>query len=220
MGETRELHCPECAAEVPAYREFCPKCGAPIHRSRRERLSAQPGARSDEELKRNRRKVLVIGAAILLAMGIAGKVSWVGTSIEHESEDRPRGPAVVQAQQLFDAYRDDPRAADKLYRRREMVVTGQFVRIAPDGRGDPDLRLATSDPQAPLGIDLIRASHEQATQLRPGQTITVSCERVDRTRDERWLRNCAIQTVKETEATAPAPAPASVPTPQADGNSG
>jgi hypothetical protein len=113
---------------------------------------------------------------------------------------------VVQAEQFFQAYRRNPRAANGEFRHREMVVTGEFVRVAPDANGDPDLRLKTSDPDAPLGIDLIRASHRQAAQLRPGQVVTVSCERVDRTGEEHWLRNCAIQTVR---AASPSASPSS-----------
>ena len=37
---------------------------------------------------------------------------------------------------------------------REMVVTGEFLRIVPDGYGSLDMRLKTSNPEAPLGIDL------------------------------------------------------------------
>ncbi|WP_165356526.1 hypothetical protein [Sphingosinicella sp. BN140058] len=192
------MKCRECAAEVSPLREFCPHCGTPIGGGLSDRGGADE--RSEEDLKRTRRKVVIAGAAILLTIGIAGKLSWFGAAIDHESHERPKGAATVQAGQLFEAYRDDPRAADKLYRHREIVVTGEFVRIAPDGRGDPDIRLKTPDPDAPLGIDLIRASHDQATRLRPGQTITLSCERVAETGDEHWLRNCAIQTVAGTPA--------------------
>jgi len=220
------VHCPECDAIVSPEREFCPACGTPIRLGRRGRGPGgrRPTERSDEELKSNRKRVLIIGAAILFTLGIVSRGSWFGATIDHDSADRPRGPAVVEAQQLFQAYRDDPRAANRQYGHREMVVTGEFVRIAPDGNGDPDLRLKTSDPAAPLGIDMIRASHEQATQLRPGQIVTVSCARVDRTGDERWLRSCAIQSVSEARAVpAPPPVPAAPPPPApppAEGNSG
>lgn len=208
------MHCPECAAEVSPLREYCPHCGTPIHQSRRDRLTDGSGGRSDEELKSNRKKVLIIGGALLLAFGVMGKISWFSSTIDFGDHERRRGPAVVQAEQLFQAYRDAPRAADKRFRHREMVVTGEFVRIAPDGMGDPDLRFKTSDPAAPLGVDLIRASQGQATQLRPGQTVTVSCERVDRTGEERWLRNCAIQTVRDSAA---APAQSAAPAAPAGG---
>ena len=70
---------------------------------------------------------------------------------------------------------------------------------------------AATDPEAPLGIDLIRASHEQAMQLRPGQTVTVSCQRVNRTGEERWLQNCAIQTVEGSGDSASPASPADAP---------
>ena len=205
------MRCPECAAEVSPLREYCPQCGTPIHRAPREGRPAGPVPRSEEELKRNRRNVLVIGAAILLTVGVVGKISWFGPSIDIRSDERRRGPAVVKAEEVFQAYRRDARAADRQFRRREMVVTGEFLRITPDGQGDPDLRLKTTDPEAPLGIDLIRASHEQAMQLRPGQTVTVSCQRVNRTGEERWLQNCAIQTVEGSGAAASPSAPGESP---------
>ena len=219
------MQCPECGAELREQREFCPKCGTPLHRSLRRRAQAAPGAAIDPDLKRNRRRALAVGVVILLALGSIGKISWFDGPI-HINTDHGRGqdrggedrnaPAIVQAQQLFDAYQRDEDAADEEYDGREMVVTGEFVRIAPDSQGDPDLRLKTSDPNAPLGVDLIRASHGSAAQLRPGQTITVSCERVDRTGDERWLRNCAIQNVAEaTPGSAPSPAPAAKSAPPA-----
>jgi hypothetical protein len=193
---------------VSPHREYCPQCGTPIHRTRREGRSGRPIAGSEDELKSNRKKVLIAGAAILLALGVMGKISWFGAKFDFGSHERPRGAAVVQAEQFFQAYRNDAHAAEKLYRHRELVVTGEFLRIAPDGSGDPDLRFKTSDPQAPLGVDLIRASHEQAIQLRPGQIVTVDCERVGRTGAERWLRNCAIQAVKDGSASPAAPSPA------------
>lgn len=205
-GEAK-VRCPECAAEVSALREFCPHCGTSLHRDARD-VRGPSTERSEEELKRNRKTVLIAGAALLLALGVMGKGSWFMTRIDLGGDESRRAPAVVQAEQFFQAYRQDPHKADKLYRHREMVVTGEFLRIAPDGSGDPDLRLKTSDPEAPLGVDLIRASQGQATELKPGQIITVSCERVGRTGEERWLRNCAIQTVRDTAAPAAAPAPA------------
>jgi len=211
------VHCPECDAIVSPEREFCPACGAPIRLGRRGRGPAgrglggsRPIERSEEELKGNRKRVLVIGAALLFALGIFGKLNFFPSHIDIGSHDRPRGPVVVEAQQLFQAYRDDPRAADRKYGHRNMVVTGEFVRIAPDDRGDPDLRLKTSDPEAPLGIDMIQAAFEQATTLRPGQIVTVSCARVDRTGEERWLRNCAIQSVSEARA-LPSSSPSTSP---------
>ena len=213
------MQCRECAAELSPLREFCPKCGAPAHRGGPE----PAGARSEEELKQNRKKVLVVAVALLLTAGIGSKIPWLGASIDFDSHDRPNGPVAVEAQQLFQAYRDDARAARKRFAHREILVTGEFVRIAPDAQGDPDLRLKTSDPQAPLGIDLIRASHAQAAQLQPGQSVTLSCERVARTGKERWLRHCAIDSVAEGKAApavapgAPArpaaPAPPAAPTP-------
>jgi hypothetical protein len=191
---------------VPELREFCPHCGSAL-RSRREPWpGAATAGRSEDELVRNRKRVLVIGAAILLTFGLVGKASWFGATINLGSGHRHKGPVSVQADQLFRAYRDNAHAADRRYGRREIVATGEFLRIAPDGSGDPDLRLKTSDPDAPLGIDLIRASQGQATELKPGQTVTVSCERVDRTGDERWLRNCAIQEVRGPGAAQSPPA--------------
>jgi hypothetical protein len=85
------------------------------------------------------------------------------------------------------------------------VVTGEFVRVVPDGNGNPDLRLKTSNPAAPLGADLIQVSHEEAAQLRPGQTVTVSCQRMAGNQRERWLQNCSIESVAEAHPAPSAP---------------
>ena len=70
------MRCPECAADVPPLREFCPKCGTPTDPGLRERLQRRPSTRPPEELKRNRKTVLIGAAALLLALGVAGKFSW------------------------------------------------------------------------------------------------------------------------------------------------
>ena len=73
------------------------------------------------------------------------------------------------------AYHDDPDGAAKRFGGRELMVTGEFLRIVPDGYGSTDLRLKTSNPDSPLGVDLADAAIADAKQLRPGQQVTVSC---------------------------------------------
>ena len=70
----------------------------------------------------------------------------------------------------------DPRAAAGRFDNREMVVSGEFLRIVPDGYGSLDLRLKTSNPDEQLGIDVAQLAIEDAKQLRPGQRVTVSCQ--------------------------------------------
>ncbi|HEX4736265.1 MAG TPA: hypothetical protein VH331_01760 [Allosphingosinicella sp.] len=193
-------------------REFCPHCGAPTHRSPSARDSGAPAGRSEDELKRNRRNVL-FGAAILLAVaGItSSRSSWFGPTIHLGSHHRERGPVVIEAQQVYDAYRVDAHAAARRFRDHEMVVSGEFVRIVPDGQGNPDLRLKTSDPEAPLGVDLVPISYEPAARLKPGQRVTVSCQRITGSGDDRWLQNCAIQNVAGGQAAAPTSSPVATP---------
>ena len=207
------MRCPECAGEVPPLREFCPHCGAPTHPSRSERGPVAAGGRSEEELKRNRRNVLVAVAALLAVAGLTSRASWFGATFNIGSHHRERGPVVIDAQQIYDAYRDDAHAAARRFRGREMVVTGEFVRIVPDGQGNPDLRLKTSDPEAPLGVDLAPISYDQSARLKPGQRVTVSCQRITGSGDDRWLQNCAIQNVAGGQAAAPAPPPAAAAPP-------
>jgi hypothetical protein len=221
--ETGDVRCPECAGEVSALREFCPHCGTPMHRSSVERGPGAPGGRSDDELKHNRRNVLIIGAAVLAVAGITSRSAWFGATFHLGSHHRERGPVVIDAQQVYDAYRDDAHAAARRFRDREMVVSGEFVRIVPDGQGNPDLRLKTSDPDAPLGVDLAAISYEPAARLKPGQRVTVSCQRITGSGDDRWLQNCAIQNAAGGQPAAPASSPAptapSPPSP-AEGNHG
>lgn len=207
------MRCPECAGEVSALREFCPHCGAPTHLSRREGGPDAPAGRSEDELKRNRRNVLIAVAALLALAGITGRSAWFGTTFHIGSHHRERGPVVIDALQIYDAYRADAHAAARRFRDREMVVTGEFVRIVPDGQGNPDLRLKTSDPEAPLGVDLVPISYDQSARLKPGQRVTVSCQRITQTGDDRWLQNCAIQNVAGGPPPAPAASPAPTPPP-------
>ena len=217
------MRCPECAGEVSALREFCPHCGAPTHLSRSERGPGAPVGRSEDELKRNRRIVLIAVAALLAVAALTGRSSWFGMTFDLGSHHRERGPVVIEAQQIYDAYHSDRHAAARRFRGREMVVTGEFVRIVPDGQGNPDLRLKTSDPEAPLGVDLAPISYDQSARLKPGQRVTVSCQRITGSGDDHWLQNCAIQSVAggppAAPTASPAPTPPSPPSP-AEGNRG
>jgi hypothetical protein len=218
-GETGKVRCRECAADLPPLREYCPHCGTPTAEGLRDRGLEGPGGRSPEELRRNRRNVAIIAAGLLFLGVVAGKASWFDGTIDLGSHHRERGPVVIDAQQVVDAYRDDAHAAARRFRGREMVVSGEFVRIVPDGQGNPDLRLKTSDPEWPLGADLVPISYEPAARLKPGQRVTVSCQRITGSGDDRWLQNCAIQSPPAAPASPPAAAPPSLPAP-AEGNHG
>jgi hypothetical protein len=209
------VRCPECAADVPPLREFCPKCGTPTDPGLRERLQRHPSTRSPEELKRNRKTVLIGAAALLLALGVAGKFSWPGHFIHIESHHRdgPKGPVTIDADQLYQAYRDDPDGAAKRFGGREMVVSGEFIRIVPDGWGSLDLRLKTSNPEKPLGIDVAQLALDDAKKLRPGQRVTVSCQHMGSGGDLLWVQDCAIQAAGPADAAQPpAPTPPAPPT--------
>lgn len=204
-------------------REFCPQCGTSTAAGMRERGFAAPGSRPVEELKRNRGRVLMVGAGILIVLGVMGKFSWPGIPIHIGTHhDRARGPVTIGAEQLYQAYRDDPGGAERRFGGREMVVSGAFVRTVPDGYGSIDMRLKTANPEAPLGVDLDRVSVDQATKLEPGQNVTVSCRRVARTGDERWLQDCVVQPPAEGTAAptalSTAPAPPAPPPPPSGGN--
>lgn len=151
------------------------------------------------------------GAAILLALGVAGQFAWPWTdsaaSIGSASRDQPRGPVTIEADQLQKAYQDNPEAAARRFGNREMVVSGEFLRIVPDGYGSLDLRLKTSSPDGPLGVDVAQVAIEDAKQLRPGQRVTVSCQQMGSGGDELWLQDCAIQQTGDVARPALPPAP-------------
>jgi hypothetical protein len=211
MGRPDKVRCAECGAEVSVLREFCLKCGAPTDPGLRERRhQLGQGRRPDGELKSNRKTVL-IAAAALVGLAVVGN-SW----FDFDSDDRPaiserdelRGAATVtiEAEQLHQAYRDDPQGAEERFDGREMVVSGEFLRIVPDGYNSLDLRLKTSDPEEQLGIDLADLAIEDGKKLVPGQRVTVSCQGMGDGGDELWVRECAIQPTAETLA-APVPPP-------------
>lgn len=155
------------------------------------------------------------GAAILLALGVTGQLNgfWPNpaTAIGSDERIQPRGPVTIEADQLHQAYRDDPDAAAARFGGREMVVSGEFQRIVPDGYGSLDLRLKTSYPEEPLGIDVAQLAIEDAKRLRPGQRVTVSCQQMGSGGDELWVQDCAIQLAGDVAL------PPSPPSPPAQG---
>ena len=219
------MQCPECGGDVPVLREFCPHCGEPTDpglRARQRDPRDPRGDRSGEELRGNRKKVLIGGAVVLAALAVMGKISLPGPDIriDTDRDDDRKGPVVIQAQELFDAYREDEHAADRRFDDREMVVSGEFLRIVPDGYGSLDLRLKTSDPDRPVGVDVAGIAIDDAKKLKPGQTVTVSCQGMGGSDETLWVRECAIQSAADTGA-APGipkpPAPPSPPSPPAAG---
>ncbi len=162
-------------------------------------------------------KAVLIGgaAAILLGLGVAGQLDWPwsGPTIAVDSGDSPQpaGPVTIEAEELHAAYRDDPDAAARRFGGREMVVSGEFLRIVPDGYGSLDLRLKTSDPEAQLGIDVAQLAIEDAKQLRPGQRVTVSCQQMGSGGDELWVQDCAIQLGGDVALPPLPPSPAALP---------
>jgi len=208
------VKCPECAADVNVLREFCPSCGAVLHRDSPARRPASPSGRPSDQLNDNRKKLLIGGGAILLGLAALGKLSLPGIPIHVNIDNDRKGPALVEAQQIYEAYRDDERSAEKRFADREMVVTGEFLRIVPDGYGSLDMRLKTSNPEAPLGIDLAGIAIDDAKKLRPGQRVTVSCQGMGGGGDDPWVRDCAIQSAADAPSGVPTPpAPPAPPAP-------
>jgi hypothetical protein len=166
-----------------------------------------PGGRPAGGRKRGGKAVLFGGAAaLLLALGVAGQVtgSWPGSPATGSDErEQPRGPVTIEAEALHQAYADDPRAAAQEFGGREMVVSGEFLRIVPDGYGSLDLRLRTSDPDEQLGVDVAQLAIEDAKRLVPGQRVTVSCQQMGSGGDELWVQDCAIQLSGETAPPPP-----------------
>ncbi|MXO58877.1 hypothetical protein GRI89_04895 [Altererythrobacter salegens] len=149
-------------------------------------------------------------AAILLGIGLAGEVAGFWSDPPAVSSEQPRGPVTIEADELYRAYADDPRSAAEQYGNREMVVSGEFLRIVPDGYGSLDLRLKTSNPDAQLGIDVAQLAIEDAKKLLPGQRVTVSCQHMGSGGDEMWVQDCAIQQTAEDALPSP-PSPPSPP---------
>jgi hypothetical protein len=175
----------------------------------RKGLLGGHGNRPGESRKRSRKGLLIGGAAaVLVALGLTSQFNFE-TPNDTEVREQARGPVTIGAEALHRAYRDDPGGAGDQYDNREMVVSGEFLRIVPDGYGSLDLRLKTSDPADQLGIDVADLAIEDAKQLRPGQRVTVSCQRMGSGDDVVWVQDCAIQqTGGLASPAAPAPPPA------------
>ena len=169
----------------------------------RERLQGgREGGQSDRA--KGLRRAAVIGAG-LLALGVATQVDWPWSDPDPDGAEQVWAPGAVtiEAEALHQAYADDPEAAAGRFGGREMVVTGEFLRIVPDGYGSLDLRLKTSNPDEQLGVDVAQMAIEDARQLVPGQQVTVSCQGMGEGGDELWVRDCAIQQGADAAPTPP-----------------
>ena len=215
------MRCSNCGVELPPLRDFCPNCGTPTAWGLRRQGSGHPGGRSPEELKRNRKAVLIVCAALAGVLLVSGRLTphipFLHIPVHINMNEPRKGPAVTNAVELAQAYSADPEAAAKRFGGREIQVSGEFLRIVPDGYGSIDMRLKTSNPDFPLGVDLADESVDDAKLLRPGQQVTVSCRRVAGSGNDRWLQNCAIQPGGGADAAAPpaslAPPPPPSPPP-------
>ena len=187
-------------------------CGAAMDRAVRENMVRGRGGPPEESRKGGGKALLIGGGvAVLLALGMAAEVRgpWSDREITigAEERDQPRGPVTIEAEELHQAYQDDWDAAASRFGNREMVVSGEFLRIVPDGYGSLDLRLRTSDPEEQLGIDVAQLAIEDAKQLRPGQRVTVSCQQMGSGGDELWVQDCAIQPMGDVELPSEEAAP-------------
>lgn len=218
------MRCSECGADMPPLREFCPGCGTPTSPGLRRRDSVGPDGRSPDELKHNRKTVLIACAAIFGVLAVAGKLSFPFAHMRHgvhiDINEPRKGPVVINAEALALAYAAGPAAAEKRFGGREIQVSGEFLRIVPDGYGSIDMRLKTPNPEFPLGVDVTDDSVDDAKALRPGQQVTVSCRDVAGSGNDRWLQDCAIQPGGDAGALPSPPAPPAPPPPPGEGNSG
>ena len=154
------MRCPGCSADVSVLREFCPVCGMSVDAGLRGGLQRSRDERPAGDRK-VLRKVAVIGAA-LLGLGVVTQVEWPWSDSDSGGQVWAPGPVTIEADELQKAYADDPGAAEERFGGREMVVSGEFLRIVPDGYGSLDLRLKTSDPDKQLGIDVAQLAIEDA----------------------------------------------------------
>ena len=208
------MRCSECAADVDPLREFCPHCGTATHSSLSQSRLQRSGERSPAELQRNRKTVLVIAGGIAALLVVMKGMPFVGHGIHIDIDDdhHHKGAVVTTATDFARAYAQDPAAAEKKFGGREISVSGEFLRIVPDGYGSIDMRLKTAQPDFPLGADLVDASVDDAKHLTTGQQVTVSCRDVAGAGNDRWLRECAIQPTATAAPSAP-PLPPAPPAP-------
>ena len=207
------MRCSECGADISSLREFCPGCGTPTNPGLRRRTPDLPGGRSPEEFKSNRKTVLIACAGIAALLAVAGRVPWHIPSVHIGTEESRKGPVVTNADELARAFAADPATAEKRFGGREIAVSGEFLRIVPDGYGSIDMRLKTSNPDSPLGVDVSDGSVDDAKRLTPGQQVTVSCRRVAGSDNDRWLQDCAIQPGGDPAAAPSPPSPPAPPPP-------
>ena len=127
VGEWRHVRCPECGADMSPLREFCPSCGAAAAQGLRRRDPGSPEGRSPEELKRNRKTVLIVCAAIVGVFAVGGRMHFpfppVHINLDHHDHGS-KGPVTINAVDLARAYAADPGAAETRFAGREIMVSG------------------------------------------------------------------------------------------------
>ena len=212
------MRCRECGADVDPLREFCPHCGTRTNSSLSQERPLRPaGERSPAELQRNRKTVLIVAGGIAaMLLVFKGLPSFEhGPGVHIDLDDDRKGAVVTTANDFARAFADDPAAAEKKFRKREITVSGEFLRLVPDGYGSLDMRLKTPNPAFPLGVDLAGASIDDAKKLQAGQQVTVNCRKVAGSGNDRWLQECALQSTGSTLPSPPAaptgPTPPSPP---------
>lgn len=193
----------------------CPNCGAP---------SSFGPDRDDvvpDDVMRRRRRVLGIGVIFFIAVAVLGRNSWFSW-IDFDDPDHINPAAHAEtdaamvattATELFETYRDNSQAWKLRFSKRPLEVSGTVVRVVNDPGGSaPNVLLGTSDPAAPLWIDLDKRSYDASATLKPGDNVTVQCRYTQRNWDPSRpiMRHCNFEQAKALPATQ---APAALPQP-------
>lgn len=124
--------------------------------------------------------LVLIGAAVLVIMMMSGKQdSPAATQPAAETKPTPvipKGPAIaVDATEMLNLFRDDPAAADILYKAKILDVTGVVsAKLDSNFAGERAIALEGGVQRfAGVRCVLPEANHFQLGEVEQGQTVTI-----------------------------------------------
>lgn len=188
-----EKACPRCAETVKAAAIVCRHCGY-------EFASSSPGATtSSGEAARSGmsfgKKALIGIGALLAILFIIGMVSGPAP----EQDAGAAGPVAkaapatkVTSAELARAYEANEAAAQQKYGDQALEISGTVTAVTLDFADNPVIQLNGINDIIGVQAALADASKAQAANVKKGQKVTLTCEKVSEVIGMPMLANCTM----------------------------
>ena len=121
----KQKFCTNCGKELLDAVEFCSSCGLKINDNNKiEHIEQTPIINIEKSVKKKRPKLKILGAVISVIIGlfIIAAIGSNGTSNAGRDKELQ-----VKAEEIIEDYINDEVAAEKKYKDKKMIVTGQLM---------------------------------------------------------------------------------------------